>query len=501
MNAKKLDYYYQQKKNLFHGYILAIKSSMPVDIYSISNITLIKNPYSSVFPFSFFSQKTIIKNKILLFFKSTMVFYLKQLYFFISYIITFFLFTVYFRPQRKLSKRDCLIDVFLLSNTIIKENTFNERYFDSLYTVLEKINIPYSIVPRIYSTSKNPFKLISFFKLLSKDKRDFLFEFELLHWYDFIQIFWMILIYPFKTLRLLQEEKTEQDKIFNQALLQDISTQGMNTFSRYVFGKNIAKLKTVKYIYSWSEFQVIERSFNYGISKINSKIKSVGCQFYLNYETYFNAYVDDIDAEHGTAYKQVLVNGKVYILDRKNVKYEAGVSLRYKNVFTYVPKNEGNDVLILGSYIVSDTQYMLQSVGNFEKVFFKKHPAVSIDKFYPLPENVALVEDDIYTLFKNIDLVIGTASGTTVEAVACGKSVIVMASQDNLTANPLMKYGQGKIWEIAFSKDDVEKHYNKLIKYREENPQKINEIAQWYKDNFFVEPTEENIIKAFELGE
>jgi len=71
--------------------------------------------------------------------------------------------------------------------------------------------------------------------------------------------------------------------------------------------------------------------------------------------------------------------------------------------------------------------------------------------------------------------------------------------QDNITANPLVEYGQGKIWEMAFSKNDVEKHYNKLIKYRNEHPKEVKKIANWYKENFFIEPTEENIIKAFNL--
>ena len=62
-----------------------------------------------------------------------------------------------------------------------------------------------------------------------------------------------------------------------------------------------------------------------------------------------------------------------------------------------------------------------------------------------------------------------------------------------------MDYGKGKIWDIAFSKDDVNKLYNNLMKYRRNNLEEIQEIASWYKDNFFIEPTEENIIKVFEL--
>ena len=109
------------------------------------------------------------------------------------------------------------------------------------------------------------------------------------------------------------------------------------------------------------------------------------------------------------------------------------------------------------------------------------------------------LEDDSDRDDKKSNIVLSVASGTSVEAVACGISVIIIASQDNLTANPLIEYGKGKIWDIAYSKEEVEILYNHLIKYRDENQEEIKQIASWYKDNFFIEPTEENIVKAFEL--
>ena len=142
---------------------------------------------------------------------------------------------------------------------------------------------------------------------------------------------------------------------------------------------------------------------------------------------------------------------------------------------------------------------MLKSVASFDNVLFKNHPAIDISKYGKLNDNITIVNDNIYELFNNTSLVIGTASGTSVEAVACGVSVIIIASQDNLTANPLVDYGKGKIWDIAFSKGDIKELYNNLVEYRENNIGEIQEIASWYKDNFFIKPTEENIVRAFEL--
>ena len=63
----------------------------------------------------------------------------------------------------------------------------------------------FSILPRLYPVSKNPFKLIKFFKIINNDKRDFFFEFEILSLIDFIILFIMIAKYPFKALSLKQK--------------------------------------------------------------------------------------------------------------------------------------------------------------------------------------------------------------------------------------------------------------------------------------------------------
>ena len=495
MNPKELDRAFQAKKNIFHAYVNNIKKNMRVDIYSVINVTLIKNPYNTEFPKKFFLETYQKENRFLLFIKSSIKFYLKQIYLFFTYTISFLLYKIFYKKSKVKLDNPIFLDIFFLVDNIIKDKNFNENYLKGVYEVFDKNHQEYIFIPRLYGINKNPFKLIKFFKIINQDKQNFLFEYELLSFKDFIEIFILIMLYPFKTLRLLQN-----DKLFDNELIKDISKQNFEAFSRYVLGENIAKQQKNDTIYSWSEFQLIERSFNYGIRTNNQNIKINACQFYLNYETYFNSYVDDIDFDMLSSPHRVLVNGSYYIQQREKIKYQEGVALRYKSVYEFGGiKNEKN-ILLLGSYIEEDTKYMLESVNHFKNILFKNHPAVNIEQFGKLNSNIRVVDDDIYELFKNTGLVIGTASGTVVEAVACGVSVIIMASQDNLTANPLVDYGEGKVWDIAFSKDDVEKLYNSLIKYRKDSSEEIEEIALWYRNNFFVEPTEKNIIKVFELG-
>lgn len=499
MNPKELYDAYYAKKEQFHAYIDRIKQSAPIDFYTIVNPALVKNPYISQFPKDFFTQTIRHQSRVGIFFKSMITFYGKNSYLLITYGIAFILFKLFYRKKRENKHLATIIDIFLLVDKINANGIFQENYFGHLYDYFEKYNRPYTLLPRLYQIGKNPFKLISFFKIINHDKRHFLFEFEVLRWKDFIAMFIILLCYPWKTLRLYQTEKRLEDRLFNQSLLSEISAFNFQSLTRYVLGKNLAPLKDVKRIYSWSEFQVVERSFNYAIRRNNEMIRLIACQFYLNYETYFNAYIDDLDDTLKTSPHEVLVNGNYYLLQRKNIKYSVGVSLRYQKVFDFKGVVRAREILLLGSYIEEETKYMLQSVEQFGNVLFKNHPAVPIARLGVMPSCVHVVSEDIYTLFEHAKVVIGSASGSLVEAIACGVSVVILASKDNLTANPLVAYGQGKIWDVAFSKEEVFEVYDKLIQYRNENNEEIKKIALWYKENFFVEPSEENIVSVFGL--
>ena len=491
-------------KQEFNDYVSTIKQQKNHDIYSVVNTTLIANPYNTDFPEKFIFNRHQKENKFKLFVFNTIKFYIYSFVRFMSFIQVFFYYQILYRkPKYKAINNDLGIDVFLLINKIIKENKFHERYFSSLYEILNDRKIDFVFLPRLYGVSPNPFKahqqLKSFFKIINKDANRFLFEFELLTFRNFFSLVWMLACYPIKVLRLLIKEQSLKDKIFNKNLLQDISNQSVDAFSRYIFGKNIGKLKNINKIYSWSEFQVIERSFNYGIRK-KSDIRIIACQFFVNYPTYFNTEVHNVDEILEYAPHQVLVNGKEGLVNN-NIDYQVGVSLRYNQIFKYCREYDGDQTIILGSYFVNKTKSVLRLTENLGDAFFKSHPVIDSSTFKDsIPKNIQIISEDIYSLFSKAAVIIGTESGSLLEAVVCGVSVIVVAQEDELTANPLVDFGKGKIWDIVSSEEELRIKYKKLLEFRKGNQVEIDMIADWYKKNFFVEPTEKNIVEVFELG-
>lgn len=500
--AKKLNENFYQKREELFNYIDNIKKNIKISFFNVINITMILNPYNTEFPKRFFLKEYSKENKFILFLMSTLKFYIKNFAVFFMYFVGYIIYKMFYK--KSLPKCEMAIDIFFLIDKILKEEEFKEtHYFPGLYDVLREKKINYCFIVRFYDIFNRKFsikKLVSFFKILNSSNEKFIFEYSLMSFFDFVKLFFLMLLYPFKTLKLIQEENNIENKIFNQNLLIDIKNQQFNAFTRYIFGKNIVKynnILNIKRIYSWSEFQVIERSFNYAV-KQNSQIKLIAAQLYLNYNSYFNSFIRDIDYDLGYAPEEVLVNSKYYMLNTKKVKYKIGVSFRYNKVFNF-KKEKDEKIIVLGSYIINDTKNMLEMLKDFKDIVFKNHPLIDLNVYKDLLKNMIITNENVYELFKGAKLVFGMSSGTLLEAVACGLSVIVIANKDNFTANPLVEYGKGKIWDIVYTKDDINSVYNKLIEFRK-NKEEIDKIAKWYKDNFFIKPNKENIIKNF-IGE
>lgn len=496
---EKLNKAYENRKPFFHSYINNIKKNMVVDFFTITNTTLIRDPHNTSFPKKFFLEEYTNVNRVLEFFKSSFYFYIRQFYCLGIYFLSYCLFKINYKRRENYQDNSLLIDIFFLVDNIIRDKKLNENYFKGIYDILNKNNQKFIFLPRLVGINKNPFKLLKVLKILNDDERSFLFDFELLSFKDFITISFLILQYPFKTLRLIQKEAINEDRLFNNELLCDIKNFNFEAFTRYILGKNISKLKYINKVYSWSEFQAIERSFNYAVRMSNNNIKLYGCQFYLNFETYFSNKIEDIDEVHKTSFHKVLVNSPYYILERNKVDYSTGVSLRYKDLFLFDGILSSKDIIILGTHL-NETRHMLNCIPCFDKVLFKSHPSINIKLFGKFSNNILPVNQSVYELFKNARIIITTASGTALEAVACGIPVIIIGDNHSLLAHPLVKFGKGKIWDLAFSKDDVFNRYNELIKFKKENKKEIDNIANWYKENFFVEPNEENIKKVFDIG-
>ena len=203
-----------------YDYVGRVRQQKKVDIHSIINTTLVSNPYITNFPKDFLFNNFKKESKLKLFIFHSIKFYFFNTIRFIFFIQIFFYYKfLYKKPKHDISKDDLILDLFIDIGRVVKDGSFSENYFSTLYPILKNNKISHVFIPRVVGLSRNPIKLhkqlISFFKIINQDSNYFLFEFELLSFNNFLELIWLCLCYPFKTLRLFSKEKNKQDIVFN----------------------------------------------------------------------------------------------------------------------------------------------------------------------------------------------------------------------------------------------------------------------------------------------
>lgn len=488
------------RKLKFCEFVESIQKNFKPSIYLALNPTFIKNPYLSNFPKRFFFEDFDHKWSFLSLIANIMYVWMKNT---VSLAINFALFCLFkLKISRKIdfSETELIIDTFLRIDLLPTKLTYADNlYFPGLFEKMEAERIKFCFLPRLINQNhncRNPFHLISLIKKLN-DFPDFkmLLEFDLLKTSDYLEMLWMILITPISPVSYLQKENSKEKSLFNACLIDDIRNFDFESIKRYFVARRAGKAPKLSAVMSWCENQSIDRAFNYGIRESGFAGKIIGCQLFLNYLSYLNSEPSDLDHQQKNAPDVVVVNGKAYLKKLERIKYELGESLRYKKIFsTHLDheKLETKGVVILSSYIQEDTKHMIKIASILqENILLKLHPTQSPDMFRNyLSPNCSFTESSIYELFKDNSIFISTASGSAMEAVACGKSVIIAGKPGELVACPLIDKGRGEIWDIVFSENELKPVFNKLRNQRNNNPKRISELASWYRENFFVQSNE-----------
>ncbi len=491
--------------NVISDYIDNIKKCAYKDVAHMENNVLNKNPYTSNLIHNYFfetQQKKITK---LFLCKKISIFYIKNAAIFFLFLINLIIFKLFSKKSNiDFEKEIYLIDIFFFVDKIIEDGFFRDRYFPGLYKALEAHKKEYIFLPRLYGLGKSPFKFYKLLRILNNDKRNkFLFEYELLSILDILRIAFFIVTYPIKQFNLIQQENSRLDKLFNYELFDVLPNTHFEAYTRYLSGKKISKmLSSNSKVISWQEFQNLEKTFYRAIRESNNKIIIYGCELLIKYKLYLSMHITDTDVDLFITPHKTLLNGKYNYSNSDKHNFINGVSLRYKDIFRFINDyNSEKTLLVLLGYDVIESQNLLKTIEHVSRLEIKLHPATNKRMFDSYKKvNWNYVYGDLYELFKKTNIVfVSPMSGTALEAVVCGISVIIIASSDSLTVNPLVNLGYGKIWDIVFDRTELNGKVNALLEYKKNNPYEISSISDWYRDNFFIEPTDKNISRVFEL--
>ncbi|MCM8525789.1 MAG: hypothetical protein NE327_04685 [Lentisphaeraceae bacterium] len=441
-------------------------------------------------------------------------YYLKSLSHFILYI-TFFFYIKFFDSLKTKTHKNIeeliVIDNYFLADDILGNGSYREKYFSGLIEVLKQKDIPFTILPRFYGVSrKNILRLKQLKKILNKTPFIVL-EFHLLTVRDLFYYLVFLLFYPVKNLKLSLKYKDSLEKKLQQSLFETVD-QPPSSYLRYLLGRRYNKLgsNNVKVI-SWFENQALDKCYYSGIRNSAVKNKIYGCQPYIfsNVHTHLTPTVYEEQAK--VLPDIILRNGKYYLESVLNkgfsTEFRLCPSFRYKTVFENIEWDKLKSIGLLLSYFEKSNMDLLDTVTSSSlqplKLKVKFHPAYrdyQVNKVKKqFPEQWSIFTGDVYEILNSCWLIITTESGTALEAVARGVSVIVVANRTTFTANPLVERGKGEVWEMVY--DDVELNFavEKLKTFRERSMKDCRAHAEFYQKSFFTPVNEETICSAFDL--
>lgn len=506
MSNHKLE---EDKIKEVYDFISSVNRKAYNDIFLLSSQVLSKNPFTNNFLHRYLDCDKVNPKSLLVVFAKLLKYYLENFKDFAVYIIEFIEYGLCPLPFSFFDARNelILIDTFFVRSKIKDLGNYTDSYFPGLENVLKKYNKRYAYLPVFGGFRKN-IKFSDILKVLKKDKVPVLTEYQLLTIRDLIYLLYFILAYPFHVLKFLNtlHDNNYETELLKDELINTLDSENFHSFSRYLQGRRISKLPydSIKVI-SWYENQVIDKNLYKGLRTAGGKVKIYGAQLFLYARNHLNVIPDENEAAFGTVPDRIIVNGPFFIPKESKLNYTVGASLRYAKIFNDIRAGEDKtDILALLPYFKKDIENILSILSSLEylpgRIIIKPHPSVNIKEIRRiLPKNVLVVQEDIYKLFETAKIIISNASGTMIEAASMGIPVISIKNKLKSSCNPLPEYGRGIIWEEASGATELLQQINKFEYTLNNNFKEVRNIANKYKEMFFCKPTEENIVRTFDL--
>ena len=495
-------------------YLLSITRS------AYKNTNLVLNPVLSRGPFaSDLIRKVVFKERAqsqtrLFVLAQLLRYYAKSLLRFVHYF-SIFLYVKYAQKFKTRAVRPgtgqlTVIDTFAIVDRILHEGIYQEQYFPGLPSLFQDLGRAYVIFPVL---DRYPFSLWKAHKVvqaLRKSDYPIVTEFDLVELADLVALLKFMLIYPLDVISFSQSLRgtSELDKLLCAELVNTLhqSHSPISGFIRYASAKRLAKAANCHInLISWCENQVIDKGLYSGLRECAPSVLIYACQNYVAYPAYINMQIVESESEFQVTPDIVLVNGPAFLRRSDKLQYRLGPSLRYKWIFSAIDTGvDKSGCVICLCYLPGLSREILEvcrAADSLSKlpIPVRAHPAFANHTLPRLPSNWYYTEKEVPELLRDSALMVTSESGTAIEAVAVGTSVIIIASQSSFTCNPMLQSGKGELWDIAFDPGEVDAVYSHLLLFRKNNPIRIQELTGYYKTHCFVEPTVEAIKFAFDL--
>lgn len=430
-----------------------------------------------------------------------------------------------FRGKKILSDKPItLIDTFVLNNGGADEGSINkgvykDRYYPGLMEQLteeEKSNIFY--LPTIVGFN-NPIKA---FRLIRSATSPFVIHDDYLKIVDYF----FALKHPFKLLRcsitnsefhgvdivpLLVEEKINHCSDFASIL-------GI-LYHQFALRLQETGVK-VRLLVEWYENQVIDRGMIVGFHKYHPGTKIIGYQGYVIAKS-LHLYVYPNSSE----YRSKAVPDVVYVVGEgikndlhefcNDVVVDVGPAFRFNKLWgerAYNPDPKFFTVLIGLPIGLDDCQHILNLFASILKEFkgtnyqfwIKPHPTYGPESIKALlpgewPKEFIFQKGDFHAVIERSNLLVSNASSVSLEALAKGVPVIIVAPQNGVVQNPIPQGVSNDAWSIVYNSIELEVEIMRFKEFTTAHKDFFDQLSLDVRRNYFNQVTRKNTLAFLEI--
>jgi len=369
-----------------------------------------------------------------------------------------------------------LIETFV-SPSVIKGQTFTDRYFPGLFEYLEASEVSgFYFIPTI-TGFRNLMDFIRLYRTLRSNHQRFLIREDFLKLSDYLFALRRCLLKlprlgkpwyfeGFNVTPLIEAEinddrgsKSRVEALLKYRLPARLQEKGMD----------------VKLVVDWFENQVIDRGQIKGFCKAFPDAKIIGYQGFLQSNNYLCQYPTTFEQINDSLPDEIVVMGKALLEPVKefcpNIKVTVGPSFRFSGVWrerTANPDLRFITVLIalpVAKHLVEAILKLIPGTSKMDfgreiRFWIKPHPFTDrrvmeeVLDFNSL-QGVEMVKENFNDIIQRANLLISSGSSACLESLAMGIPVAVIGSLTGISFNPIPDTVDNKMWRLCYDSDEL----------------------------------------------
>lgn len=413
-----------------------------------------------------------------------------------------------------------LIDLFILDQSFAS-GQFKDRYYEDFGGFLtEKECAAHVYMPTLLVSFRHLIGVIR--ALRSLDKR-FLLGDDVLKVSDYVHAW----AYPFRNSCFAPKEILmdgfDVSPLIRQAWLEQLfSSSAMEALLKFRFARRLKERGiSVRLVIDWFENQNIDKGSNAGFRKFYPETPIIGYQGFDTQKYYLCAYPNRAEHRGGVLPHTIAVCGHAMVEERRQFFPELDVvtapAFRYMRAWNNrAVKEKSDDLRVLiplpletdsaAGIVSAAIEFICLLPPSSVQFWLKPHPAAHLEKILhrvgmSMPPEIKVVEGDFYEYLEQVDMLMGNVSSTTLEAIAWGIPVIIVANRYGITHNPIPETVPDDMWRLCYTKEEMGEAISRYAARSTEDRMRSAAIGRLVRELYFEPVTRESVRTFLRLSD